>query len=313
MKFKNLSKEDKDFIISTFKRDVNKDEAQRICADAFDVSTRSIRNWMVKLDIPTRNVENIKADAKIMVYDIETSRTTAKVWWTGKQYINHKSLKSEPAIISISYKWLGEDVIHALTWDENHCDKKLMQDFLEEYNSADMVIGQNNDRFDNRWLNARAMKHNLDINVHIKSFDIMKQTKRLFRLPSYSMDYITKYLNVENKLTHEGLHMWDMIEDGNKSQQKEYLQKMVDYNVGDIVSTEAMYVRLRKYMGHKTHIGVIAGKPKWTSPSDGTFNVTLDRAIVTAAGTVQYIMKSNTDGVTYKISNSVYQQYLDSL
>ena len=88
---------------------------------------------------------------------------------------------------------------------------------------------------------------------------------------------------------------------------------MVDYNVGDIVSTEAMYVRLRKYMGHKTHIGVIAGKPRWTSPSDGTFNVTLDRAIVTAAGTVQYIMKSNTDGVTYKISNSVYQQYLDSL
>lgn len=310
MRYNNLNVDDRNYFRNIYLATDSREEAQSILSNHFDVSTRTIRNWANNLGLEG---QQSNVEARVMIYDIETSRTTAKVWWTGKQYINHKSLKSEPAIISISWKWLGEDKIHALTWDDNHCDKKMLQEFLVEYNSADMIIGQNNDRFDNRWVNARAMKHNLDIDTHIKSFDIMKQTKRLFRLPSYSMDYITKYLNVENKLTHEGLHMWDMIEDGNKAQQKEYLQKMVDYNVGDIVSTEAMYIRLRKYMGHKVHFGVLNGEEKWTCPIDGSRNVALLKVTATAAGTLQYIMRCNDDGTTYKINNRAYNQYLDSL
>jgi hypothetical protein len=40
-----------------------------------------------------------------------------------------------------------------------------------------MVIGQNNDRFDNRWVNARAMKYDLEVNTFVRSFDIMKELK----------------------------------------------------------------------------------------------------------------------------------------
>ena len=249
---------------------------------------------------------------RVMIYDIETSRVTAKIWSTGKQYINHKQLKSETTIISISWKWLGEDKIHALTWDKDHCDKEMMTEFLVEYNSADMLIGQNSDNFDNKLINARAMKHRLDVNVHIKSFDILKQTRRLFRLPSYSMDYVTKYLGVTHKQTHEGILMWDMIEEGTPTEQAEYLQKMVDYNVGDIVATEAMYVTLRKYMGHKVHFGVLDGKDKFTSPSDGTDDIFLLKATSTTGGALQYVMQSHTDGVQFKLSNRNYLLWLET-
>ena len=309
MKYSDLSKEDKAVIVAAYNRESSKANTQSNLASMFGVTTRTVRNWANSLGLT--GVE-LSSDFKIMIYDIETSRVTAKVWWTGKQYVGHKQLTEEPKIISISWKWLGEDKIHALTWDKNHCDKKMVTKFMKEYNSADMVIGQNNDRFDNRWINARAMKHGLHFNTFVKSFDIMKQTKRLFRLPSYSMDYITKFLNVENKQTHEGIHMWDMIQDGNKKQQKEYLQKMVDYNVGDIVSTEAMYVKLRKYMNHKVHFGVLDGKPKYSSPSDGTLDVKLLRVSSTPAGTLQYIMQSNTDNTQYKISHSAYLQFLNN-
>lgn len=309
MKYSDLSKEDKAVIVAAYNRESSKANTQSNLASMFGVTTRTVRNWANSLGLT--GVE-LSSDFKIMIYDIETSRVTAKVWWTGKQYVGHKQLTEEPKIISISWKWLGEDKIHALTWDKNHCDKKMVTKFMKEYNSADMVIGQNNDRFDNRWINARAMKHGLHFNTFVKSFDIMKQTKRLFRLPSYSMDYITKFLNVENKQTHEGIHMWDMIQDGNKKQQKEYLQKMVDYNVGDIVSTEAMYIKLRKYMGHKMHFGVLNGQPKYSSPSDGTLDVKLLRVSSTPAGTLQYIMQSNTDNTQYKISHSAYLQFLNS-
>ncbi len=308
MKFKQLTELDKELIRTSYAREELKSKIQADLSSTFGVSKRTIRRWANELGLTG---ESLSTDFRVMIYDIETSRITAKVWWTGKQYVGHKQLLEEPKIISVSWKWLGEDKIHALTWDENHSDETLIKDFMKEYNKADMVVGQNNDKFDNRWINARAMKFGVHFNTFVKSFDIMKQTKRLFRLPSYSMDYITKFLNVENKQTHEGIKMWDMIQDGTKAQQKEYLQKMVDYNVGDIVSTEAMYVKLRKYMGHKVHFGVLDGKPKYSSPSDGSTNVRLLRVTSTASGTIQYIMESNTDGVQYKINHKSYLDFLD--
>lgn len=309
MTFKQLTDSDKELIRVSYRREDSKLQVQKNLASTFGVTQRTIRNWAKDLGLTGDDTTN--ESFRVMVYDIETSRVNAKVWWTGKQFVGHKNLTSEPKMISVSWKWLGEDKIHALTWDKNHCDKAMIEKFMVEYNSADMIIGQNNDRFDNRWLNARAMKHGIHFNTFVKSFDIMKQTKRLFRLPSYSMDYITKFLNVENKQTHEGIKMWDMIQEGTKAQQKEYLQKMVDYNVGDIVSTEAMYIKLRKYMGHKVHFGVLGGKPKYTSPSDGTSNVYLYKTTCTANGTIQRIMQSNTDGVQYKISNREYMRFLE--
>lgn len=310
MRFKELSIQDKDTIIRIYNKSESKEDAQIDISKRFNCTTRTVRNWCRKLGIGLSK-QNIIDPSKILIYDIETSRVSAMVWWTGKQYVGYKQLREEPKIITIAYKWLGEDKIHDLEWDKNQSDKKLLEDFLVVYNKADMVIGQNNDRFDNRWVNARAMKYRLDVNVFVKSFDIMKQTKRLFRLPSYSMDYITKFLGVENKLQHEGIIMWDKIQFGNKAEQKEYLGKMIKYNRQDIVATEDMYLSLRKYMGNKMHFGVANGLPSFSCPSSGSLDIHLHKTTVTAAGTVQRIMKCNEDGVVYKISNKKYMDFID--
>ena len=308
MRYKNLTKANKQFIKDLYATP-NREQAQKKLANVFEVHPRTIRKWAKRMDLGLSK-GNIVDPAKILIYDIETSRVTAKVWWTGKQYIGHKQLMEEPKIITIAYKWLGEDKVDYLTWDDNHCDKKMLEDFLQVYNKADMVIGQNNDRFDNRWVNARAMKYGLDVNLYVKSFDVMKQTKKLFRLPSYSMAYITKFLGVEEKLQHEGLRMWDMIQEGSPSEQKEYLQKMVDYNVQDIVATEDMYISLRKYMGHKMHFGVLSGKEKWTCPNCGGTNISLYKTTTTTAGTIQRIMKCHDDDTQFKLSNTNYYKFL---
>ena len=308
MNFKQLTETSRDFIKSMYTTMVSREQAQELLALHFGVSTRTIRSWAKQLGLT--GVES-NPSSKVMIYDIETSRTTAKVWWTGKQFVGHKQLQSEPAIISICYKWLGDEKVYTLTWDKNKCDKKMLKSFLKAYNTADMVIGQNNDKFDNRWVNARAMKHNLDVNTMVKSFDIMKQTKKLFRLPSYSMDYITKYIGVENKMQHEGIVMWDKIEEGTKSEQKEYLGKMVEYNIQDIICTEQMYTKLRKYMGHKVHFGVLNGQPKYSSPTDGSTDLELVKTTTTAAGTIQHIMRSKTDGTMFKLNNRNYLEYIN--
>ena len=256
--------------------------------------------------------KNIVNPNKIMIYDIETSRIRADIWWSGKQFINANQIVEDPKIITVAWKWLGSDTVEHLTWDKNHCDKSLMKAFLKEYNSADMVVGQNNDRFDNRWVNARAMKHDLFVNVQVRTFDIMKEAKRLFRLPGYSMKYLTKYANVTHKQGNEGLPMWNMIQYGTKEQQIEYLEKMVDYNVGDIISTEDMYLRFRKYFGHKVHFGVLNGEENYSCPNCGGMNISLFKRTTTPAGTIQALMTCDDDGVQFRLTNRKYLNFLDS-
>lgn len=286
-------------------KNITKLQAQDVLSSYFETTTRTIRNWARHLELNT--IAPIIPESKVLVYDIETSRTTIKTWWTGKQYISHNQLRDEPQIISIAWKWLGEDMVHTHHWDmDTHSDKQLLEEFLQHYNSADMVVGQNNNRFDNRRIAARALKHDLYIDIHVKSYDIMAQLKKHTRLPSYSMAYVTKYLGITQKLSHEGIYMWDMVEDGTPSEQKEYMAKMIEYNIGDIISTEEMYLKVRKHTGQVTHLGVTSGAGKYSCKSCGGTHLELVRTTTTPSGNIQRIMKCADCDSTSRISNTLF-------
>ena len=308
----DLTVSDIAFIKSTYSNpDMSQKEKQILLATHYGVSRRTIRRWTKDFNIKPNGC---LSDSIIMTYDIETTLNKAWVWDTGKTYVGHKSLIDETKIISICYKYLGDDTVYTIVWDNDEgqqCDKRLIIKFLEVYNKVDMVIGQNNDNFDNKIVVARAMKYGLYVNMHQKSFDIYKQVRRIAKLPSYSLDYMTKYFGVAHKLSHEGIVMWKMIQEGTPQQKEEYIKKMVDYNIGDIVSTEALYLRLRPYLGHKMHFGAMGGQPRFASPSDGTCDVELFKFTSTARGTIQAIMISNTDLIQYNISLRDYHHFLD--
>ena len=303
-----LTESQKQKLVDLYSSSLPKKQVQEQLSEEFDVSERTIRRLAKDLGI---NViySNVKED-KIMVYDIETSRVSAKVWWTGKQYIGHDKLSSEAKIISIAWKWIGDDKVYSLTWDKNHCDKEMLTKFLKEYNKASMVIGQNNNSFDNKWINTRAAKHNLHVTRFVKSYDIYRMAKRYFRLPSYSMAYMAKYFGLTLKQSHEGIHMWEMIECGTPEQQKEYLEKMVSYNKGDIVTTEELYLTLKTYFGTITNKAVSLGLPKWACPVSGSTDVKLLKTIFTEQGTVQRILFCNESRHQYKVNNKTYMDFL---
>lgn len=308
MSVNHLSKKNRQLIIDQYSSNKSRKKVQKELSKFLNVTTRQVRNYARELGLGVKKSEIV--DNKIMVYDIETSRAEFKLFWTGKQYVPHSAMKKEPKIISIAWKWIGNDEVHHLTWDKNHCDKSMMIAFLKDYNKASMIIGQNNNSFDNKWINTRAAKHNLYVDRYVKSFDIYRMSKRYFRLPSYSMAFMAEYFGLTLKQSHEGLHMWDMIEDGNKDEQKEYLQKMVDYNKGDIVTTEELYMTLKPYFGSVTNNAVKQGLPKWACPVSGSTDVKLLKTIFTEQGTVQRILFCEESKHQYKVSNKTYMDFL---
>jgi len=308
MSVNHLSKKNRQLIIDQYSSNKPRKKVQKELSEFLNVSTRQIRRYAKELTLGVKQSEIV--NDKVMVYDIETSRAEFKLFWTGKQYVPHSAMKKEPKIISIAWKWVGNDEVYYLTWDKDHCDKEMMIAFLKDYNKASMVIGQNNNSFDNKWINTRAAKHRLTVDRYVKSFDIYRMSKRYFRLPSYSMAFMAKYFGLTLKQSHEGLYMWDMIEDGNKAEQKEYLQKMVDYNKGDIVTTEELYMTLKPYFGSVTNNAVKQGLPKWACPVSGSTEVKLLKTIFTEQGTVQRILYCDSSKHQYKVSNKTYMDFL---
>lgn len=272
-----------------------------------DSERRKVSKW-----INEKIEKKIKKESKILIYDIETSRLKAHVWWTGKQYISHSQLIDETKIITISFKWLGSETVDYITWDNSKkCDKKLIKEFLKYYNEADFVIGVNNDNFDNRLINSRALKHGFDSNTHVRSLDIQKEAKRLFRLPSYSMSYIAKFLGLDGKYNHPGISMWEDIQYGTKEKSEKALKEMITYNIQDVITTEEVYMVFRKYMINVAHIGVLHGSQKYCCSTCGSSNVKLYKTTVTPSGTIQHIMQCQKDDIKFKINNTTYLKYLN--
>jgi hypothetical protein len=121
---------------------------------------------------------------------------------------------------------------------------------------------------------------------------------------------MAQYFGLTLKQSHEGMHMWEMIEYGTPAEQKEYLKKMVEYNKGDIVTTEELYLTLHTYFANVTHEGVRQGKPLWSCPVSGGTDVKLLKTIFTERGTVQRILFCNTSREQYKVNNKIYMDFL---
>ena len=312
MKFGNLLKSDKDKIIAGYRSSAPRRVVQAALAEEFGVHKRTIRKWAKKLEIG-QNKENVTNPSRILIYDIETPRLRGELWWSGQQYVNGNNIIDEPKIISICWKWYGDDKVHAANWDlVTQDDEEMIKEFLEYYNEADVVVGINNDRFDNRWINARAVKHGLDVNTFARSIDIQKQAKRLFRLPSYSLRYLGQFFGIPlQKQDHEGLIMWQEIQYGSMDKRKEYMKKMIDYNVGDILATEGLFLRLLPVLNLHSHLGVLHGNQPYSCPMCGeTEDIEHIKVTTTLAGTIQHIMQCKKDGVKYKLSHRQYLNWL---
>jgi hypothetical protein len=227
-----------------------------------------------------------------------------KKFWTGKTYISTRDIVQEPSIITIAWKWLGDETVSIDTWDnKKQCDKKLLKGFLKEYNQADMVIGYNNDNFDNRWINAQAICYGFEVNTSVKSFDLIKPIKKNFRFQGYSMDYVASKLGTQTKIP-TGFNLWNDVQfETNKSKSSRALKEMCAYNIGDIIATEQLYLRLRPHIDHKLHLGVLRGSGKFSCVECGGHNLKLHKTTVTKGGSIKRIMKCKYDGVKFTWSN----------
>lgn len=237
---------------------------------------------------------------KRLYFDIETSPNIGLFWSAGyKQKIDYSNIIKERAIICICYKWEDAKEVYSVSWDENQCDKKLLQDFIKVANEADELVGHNGDKFDLPWIRTRCLYHRIDLFPKYITIDTLKLSRRQFRFNSNRLDYIASFLGIGKKIKTD-FNLWkDIVL--NKCEKS--MKKMIDYCKQDVKLLEQVHKELRQHDMPKTHFGVVFNQDRGTCPECGSDDIIKSKSRVTASGTKYIQYKCNT---CYK-----YHQKLD--
>lgn len=194
---------------------------------------------------------------KILTLDIETSPIAAHVWGLFDQTVGLNQIAGEWTILSYAGKWLGrEEVFYEDTFDQRNKrnDRKLVKKLWKLLDEADIVIGQNLQKFDRRKINARFVLHGLPPPSPYRVIDTMLMARRTFGFTSNKLEWLSDKLCVKTKKSKHkkfpGFELWMAFLAGDPEAREE----MRSYNIDDILSTEEVYMRLRAW--HPGHPNV---------------------------------------------------------
>ena len=201
--------------------------------------------------------ESRKRQAKVLIYDIETSRihVNAKVFSMWNQNLRHEDIEKPWIMLCFCAKWLWEDGVmeYALTPEqiENWDDSSVTKALWDLFDEADIIIAHNNRKFDQKVAQTRFFAHRLHLPSPFTEIDTLVHARKKFKVPSNRLDYLGDFLGVGRKIeTEKGL--WDKVENNEEGA----MDRMVKYNVQDVLLLERVYLEMRPYIQPHPNIGL---------------------------------------------------------
>jgi hypothetical protein len=201
---------------------------------------------------------------KILILDIETSPIISYTWGLHEQNVGLNQIRQDWNVLAWAAKWLGDPPSKTLYMDNGLAgdvrkDKALVAGLAKLIDAADVVVTQNGDAFDIKKLNARAIINRLPPIKPVRSIDILKEGRKVFKFTSHKLEYITGALNDKyKKLKHEeypGFELWSAIMEGDKRA----WAVMKKYCIHDVLSTEEAYQKMAPWIKTGTVTDNIGG------------------------------------------------------
>lgn len=240
----------------------------------FEVSPRAIQMliskqthgdwWLENEDIVDQLLLGVDkpvehSGAKILYFDVETAPISAAVWGLWDNNVSLNMIQSDWYLLSFCAKWAHSDEVIYFdkrnSWNDED-DSELLQELWSLLDEADIVIGQNSKKFDEKKVNARFILNGMKPPSHYRSIDTMQIAKRHFGFTSNKLEYMTdKLCKRYKKLTHgkfAGYELWKQCLVGNPAAWEE----MRDYNINDVLSLEELYHILRPYFKGNLNLNV---------------------------------------------------------
>lgn len=190
---------------------------------------------------------------KILIFDIETAPNLAWVWGKWKQNISSGQFVEKSYIMSFAAKWLHSDEVIYID-NRHNDDRELVKTLYNLLDEADVVVAHNGDKFDLPTVIGRGVVHGFKPPSPYHSVDTLKVSRKKFRFLSNSLADLCQELGLPLKGDHKkfsGFSLWVQC----LKQNEEAWQEMKEYNIQDIYSLEALYLRLLPYISNHPNVG----------------------------------------------------------
>lgn len=187
---------------------------------------------------------------KILMFDLETAPLKGYVWNLYRDSVGRKDklIDKEYIILTWSAKWLYSNKMYnaSLTKEEieNKDDSRIVKELWELVHKAHSICAHNGAGFDDKILKGRFIKHGLPQPSPYKIIDTLKVVRKHFRLPSASLDFVSEFLGLGQKLDTGGFSLWRGFMEG----QQWAIDKMLKYNDDDVYLLEKLYLAVRHYI-----------------------------------------------------------------
>lgn len=194
---------------------------------------------------------------KILIWDIESLPNRGYFFQVYDASIPHPFIEKTHSIISIAYKWYGEEETNVISIadfpatlrKDPYDDSKVVGKFIDIYNSADYVIAHYGDKFDIPMLRARVLLNGLPPLSNVQTIDTYKLVKKHFKLNTNKLDHLGFWLNegVKHSMNAQD---WVDCAKGNV----EVIRKMAEYNKEDVRLLERVFDRILPYVQTKLNV-----------------------------------------------------------
>lgn len=196
---------------------------------------------------------------KILLLDVETAASVAVSFGRRKVNLSQDHILCEGGwLLSYAYKYLGDTEIKSsvLTSDEalDRDDERLLVEIWDLIEDSDFVIGHNIDNFDLPIVKARCIINGIPPIRKIRTIDTLK-IAREFRFNSNKLESLCAQLDLTYKIKHSGVKLWTDCQYGDV----DALNKMQEYNVGDVICLEELYLLLRPYSQKHPNLAINFG------------------------------------------------------
>lgn len=178
-------------------------------------------------------------------------------FWDLSQYksligrrINPDEVTDWPRTICVAWRTLGQKPVKfAAEWLDGGYEQ-MLRDAWKAYDEADIIVGHNIQAFDTKHLNTGWRDLGLTPPSPFKHVDTLRQAQRVFGDESKQLVALTTRLGIPTKTDKYDVATAKAAVAGDKKAQR----KLAAYNKGDIIASEALYLRLLPWMqGHPHH------------------------------------------------------------
>jgi uncharacterized protein YprB with RNaseH-like and TPR domain len=174
----------------------------------------------------------------------------------------YESITKERNILTAAWRWRGEKKVHSIEIDPKkpHDDKKIVEKLISLLNEADGTVAHYGDKFDMKYILARALYHGLKPPKQTIQIDTYKIAKGKFLFNSNRLDYLGQFLGVGRKIKTDK-SLWDGCMDGDPLS----IKLMARYNRQDVELLTGVFEKLAPYVHAKVNAALFSNKPACTN------------------------------------------------